>query len=87
MTDLTKNPKLGIIIISNAYKIATSIKINGKKNNCIRKEDFIMALDQSNINMDNNTKEMIKERFRNLEEKTKQKLFLKYLKKRKQTIL
>lgn len=80
-TEITRNPKLGMQIINNAFIIASSKNIKRKKDKVIAKEDFIQALDQDNIKMDNKTKENIKERFKNLEEKKQQKTFLKYLKR------
>lgn len=80
-TNLTKNPKLGMRIIYNANLIASTKTIKRKKDKCITKEDFIKALDEDNINMDNKTKEEIKERFRNLDSKKEQKAFLKYLRR------
>ncbi|MBE6150246.1 MAG: ATP-binding protein [Firmicutes bacterium] len=81
MTNTTKNPKLGMQIIYNAFLISSSKNIKRKKDKVISKKDFIEALDQKNINMDPKTKEEIKERFKNLEEKQKRKTFLKYLKR------
>ena len=81
MTNITKNPKLGMQIIYNAFLISSSKNIKRKKDKVISKKDFIEALDQKNINMDPNTKDEIKERFKNLEDKQKRKTFLKYLKR------
>lgn len=81
ITNITKNPKLGMQIIYNAFLIASSKNTKRKKDKIITKEEFVKALDQNNIKMDPKTKEKIKERFENLEEKQNKKTFLKYLKR------
>jgi hypothetical protein len=82
--NIIQNPKLGKLITYNAYTISEQRSLIPNQKRIITKDDFIKGLDYENINMDPQTKEEIKERFKNLEPKTKKEL--KKLQKRKEQV-
>ena len=64
-TNYTKNPKLGLTIIENAFHVASA-----KSKESIEIDDFIEALKQDNINMSQTNKNIAIESLKKIKNKT-----------------